>query len=107
MKRRVVVTGLGVVTSLSCEVDDLWQRVAAGESGIHPLKLIGIDDFKVKIGGDVYDWNPSEYIEPKEIKRLDRFSTFAIVAGADAVMQSGIDFSQVKPLFGNAGVPCP
>ncbi len=97
MNRRVVVTGIGVVTSISCQVDDLWQRVLAGESGIHTIKLIDISDFKVKIGGDIYDWDPSGYIEAKEIKRLDRFTTFALVGAEDAVRQSGVDFSAENP----------
>ena len=95
MKRRVVISGLGVVTSLSCMVDDLWSRVLAGESGIHPIRLFDVSDFKVTIGGDIYDWNPSDYIDPKELKRLDRFTQFAIVAATDAVADSGIDFSSM------------
>ena len=94
MKRRVVITGLGVVTSLSCKVDDLWDRVLAGESGIHELRLFDNSDFKVKFAGDVWDWKPVDYISPKEIKRIDRFSQFALVAGTDAVDDSGIDFSK-------------
>ena len=95
MKRRVVISGLGVVTSLSCKVDDLWSRVLAGESGIHPIRLFDVSDFKVTIGGDIYEWNPSDYIDPKELKRLDRFTQFAIVAATDAVADSGIDFSSM------------
>lgn len=95
MKRRVVISGLGVVTSLSCKVDDLWSRVLAGESGIHSIRLFDVSDFKVTIGGDIYDWNPSDYIDPKELKRLDRFTQFAIVAATDAVADSGIDFSSL------------
>ncbi|MEZ6119642.1 MAG: beta-ketoacyl-ACP synthase II [Pirellulaceae bacterium] len=94
MKRRVVVTGLGVVTSLSCQVDDLWNRILAGESGIHTLKLFDTKGFKVNFGGDVYDWNPVDYISPKEIKRIDRFTQFAIVAATDAVRHSGIEFDK-------------
>ena len=56
MKRRVVVTGIGAVTSLSCKVDDLWQRILRGESGIHTLKLFDTTDHKVKFAGDIYDW---------------------------------------------------
>jgi len=98
MKRRVVVTGMGVVTSLSCQVDDLWKRVLAGESGIHELKLFDISDLKVKFGGDIHDWSPSEdYISAKEMKRVDRFTQFALVAGIDAVRDSGIDFSTEDP----------
>lgn len=94
MKRRVVVTGLGVVTSLSCEVDDLFNRLLAGESGVHPLRLFDCTDFKVKFAGDVYDWDPGKYIERKEAKRLDRFTQFALVAGVEAVNDSGLDFSK-------------
>jgi len=94
MKRRVVVTGLGVVTSLSCQVDDLWKRVLAGESGIHPLRFFDAQDYKVSFGADIYDWDPGEYITAKDVKRLDRFSQFALVAGTDAVEDSGIDFSK-------------
>lgn len=97
MKRRVVVTGIGVVTSLSQKVDDLWQRVLAGESGIHEIRLFDTSDFKVKIGGDVYDWDASAYIDHKELKRVDRFTQFAHVAGTDAIRDAGIDFSQYDP----------
>jgi 3-oxoacyl-[acyl-carrier-protein] synthase II len=97
MKRRVVVTGLGVVTSLSCQVEDLWNRVLAGESGIHLVRLFDTTDFKIKFGGDVYDWKPSEYISHKDAKRLDRFSQFALVAGTDAIDESGIEFESEEP----------
>ncbi|MCH8921526.1 MAG: beta-ketoacyl-ACP synthase II [Planctomycetes bacterium] len=93
MKRRVVITGLGVVTSLSCNVEQLWKKIVAGESGIHPLRLFDITEHKVKFGGDVYDWSTEGYLSPKEAKRLDRFAQFAIAAGSDAVTDSGLDFS--------------
>jgi 3-oxoacyl-[acyl-carrier-protein] synthase II len=97
MKRRVVVTGLGVVTSLSCKVDDLFERLLAGESGVHELRLFDSTKFKVKFAGDLYDWDPAAYIDRKEIKRLDRFTQFALVAGIDAVRDSGLDFEQETP----------
>ena len=97
MNRRVVVTGLGTVTSLSCQVEDLWQRVLDGQSGIHDLTLFDTSNYKVRFGGDLGDWSPDEYISHKEVKRLDRFAQFALVAGADAVRSSGIDFSAEDP----------
>ena len=97
MKRRVVITGLGVVTSLSCKVDDLFRRCCEGESGIHPLKLVEKSEFEVQFGGDVYDWDPSAYITAKDIKRVDRFTQFAIVAGTDAIRESGLDFTKEDP----------
>jgi len=95
MKRRVVVTGMGVVTSLSQDVEDLFQRLVRGESGIHDLKLFDTSAFKVRFGGDVHDWNPSDIIDRKELKRLDRFAQFALVAATRAIDDSGIDFSQL------------
>ncbi len=97
MKRRVVVTGLGVVTSLSQEVDALWDQVLAGESGIHLLEVVDRSQFKVQFGGDVHDWDPTFYLTEKEAKRVDRFSQFAIAAGSDAVEHAGIDFNAMDP----------
>lgn len=97
MKRRVVITGLGVVTSLSCQVEDLFARVLACESGIHLLKVFDTERYDVRFGGDVWDWNPTSHIEHREMKRLDRFSQFAMVAAQDAVTDSGIDFSKEQP----------
>ena len=97
MKRRVVVTGIGAVTSLSCKVDDLWQRILRGESGVHELKAFDTTGHKVKFGGDIYDWTTDGYIDRKEEKRIDRFTQFALVAGIDAVNDSGLDFAKEDP----------
>jgi 3-oxoacyl-[acyl-carrier-protein] synthase II len=97
MKRRVVVTGLGAVTSLSLKVDDLWRRLLRGESGVHAIRLFDTADFKVRFAGEIYDWQPTGYISPKDEKRIDRFAQFALVAAIDAVNDSGIDFSKEDP----------
>ncbi|MCO6455912.1 MAG: beta-ketoacyl-ACP synthase II [Pirellulaceae bacterium] len=97
MKRRVVVTGLGIVSPLSCQLDDLWNRLLAGESGIHELRLIDTANFKVTIGGDIYDWNPADRIDAKDLKRLDRFTQFAMVAAQDAVRDANLDFDREDP----------
>ncbi len=93
MKRRVVVTGLGVVTSLSCRVDDLSARLLACESGIRLITAFDCERQRVKFAGEISDWKPDAYIPPKEAKRLDRFSQFAMVGGIDAVVDSGLDFA--------------
>jgi 3-oxoacyl-[acyl-carrier-protein] synthase II len=97
MNRRVVVTGLGAVTSLGCRIEDLWKRVLAGESGIHEIRLFDTTGHKVHFGGDIHDWSTGDYMSPKDAKRIDRFTQFAMVAGIDAVRDSGIDFSKLDP----------
>jgi len=97
MKRRVVVTGLGAVTSLGCRVAEIWTRVCNGESGIAPLRCFDATNYRVRFGGEVVNWSVTGYIEPREEKKLDRFTQFAIVAAIDAVKDSGIDFSKYDP----------
>jgi 3-oxoacyl-[acyl-carrier-protein] synthase II len=94
MRRRVVVTGLGCVTPLSCDVAELWKAVLDGKSGIHPLSIIDTTHHKVRFGGDVTNFNPGTAVEPKEIKRLDRFTLFAMFAAYHAVKDCGIEFSK-------------
>ncbi len=94
MKRRVVVTGLGAVTSLSCQIEDLWKRILAGESGVHEIRLFDTTAHKVHFGGDLHDWTATGYMSPKDAKRIDRFTQFAMVAGIDAVRDSGLDFAK-------------
>lgn len=93
MKRRVVVTGMGVVTSLGIELDELWNGVLEARSGIHSLSLIDPSPFKVKLAGDIPDFTPNGYCDPKDHKRLDRFTLFAMYAGGKAIEDSGLNFA--------------
>ena len=89
---------MGAVTPLSCQVPDFWQKVLASQSGIRDLTLFDVTNYKVKFGGEVADdWTVAGYIDPKEQKRLDRFTQFALVAAINAVRDSGIDFAQYDP----------
>lgn len=94
MKRRVVVTGLGCVTPMSCDIPGLWRGILDGKSGIHPLSIIDTSNQKVTFGGDVRDFDPGVTVDAKEVKRLDRFTLFAMYAGYHAVVDSGLDFSK-------------
>jgi len=95
MKRRVAVTGLGVVTSLGRAVDLFWDRLLRGESGIGPITLFDVSGYRVQFGGQV-PWNPEEenIASLKDIRRLDRFTQFAMASAIDAVADSGLDFSK-------------
>jgi 3-oxoacyl-[acyl-carrier-protein] synthase II len=86
---------MGVVSPLACEIAPFWQRLVAGQSGIHRLTTIDTSDFKVQIGGDIPDFDPTGCCDTKEIKRLDRFTLFALVAGGQAIRQAQLDLSQV------------
>ena len=99
MSRRVVVTGMSVVTSLGCEVPEFWDRICAGKSGIASLKRFDCSEFKVRFGGEVHDFNLTDQmpIDTKEIKRLDRFCQFALAGAHKAIEHSGIDFSEGDP----------
>lgn len=94
MRRRVVVTGIGCVTPLSNQIDQLWEYILAGRSGIHPLSVIDTTHHKVKFGGDCANFEPGDSVDVKEVKRLDRFVLFAMYAAKQAVIDSGIDFTK-------------
>lgn len=92
-----MITGVGVVTSLASEVDLFWERLTAGHSGVHDLSIMDTTRYKVHFGGDIPDFDVTERVEHKEAKRLDRFTQFAVHAGAQAVADSGIDFGAFDP----------
>lgn len=96
MKRRVVVTGMGVVTPLACDVNAMWSALIAGNSGIHPLTVLDTAPFKIRFGGDIPDFDLGDMIESKEAKRLDRFAQFALHGCDQAVRQAKLDFSQLN-----------
>ncbi len=93
--RRVVVTGIGIVTPLAVDVETFWQRLTAGESAIHNLTTLDTSRYKVHFGGDIPDFSVDQFIDAREAKRLDRFTKFAVHAGGQVVNDSGIDFDRV------------
>jgi 3-oxoacyl-[acyl-carrier-protein] synthase II len=93
--RRVVITGMGLVTSLGDRLEPFWSALCAGRSGVGPLTLFDTSEFKVQFGGQVRDWDPVARFGVKEARHLDRFAQFALAAGITAVEDSGIDFSTI------------
>lgn len=88
--RRVVVTGLGAVTPIGQNVADYWQGLLEGKSGIAPLQRFDCTDHACKIGAEVKNWNPEDHFEKKEVKKLESFTQFAVVAAREAWRDSGI-----------------
>src|ERR1700690_4201056 len=82
---RVVVTGLGAISPLGCGVDANWQALLAGRSGVGPITAFDAAQFPVRIAGEVRDFNPADYLERKDIKKVDRFAQFALGAAHMAV----------------------
>lgn len=101
-RRRVVVTGLGTVNPLAVTVADYWRGLLAGRSGIGPITLFDTADFKVKFAGEVKGFDPTGIVEPRELRRLDRFTQFAMVAARDALADSGLEAGKLDPF--RAGV---
>src|SRR5687767_4193316 len=93
--RRVVITGLGVITSLGEAVDEMWDAVCAGTSGIGPVTRWDFSKYPVRFGGECSKFDVTKYgVEPREAKRLDRFGQFGIAASVNAVKDANIDFAK-------------
>ncbi len=93
-KKRIVVTGIGVITSLGQTVEEYWKNLLAGKSGIRKVTRFDATDYPSKVAAEV-DFDPTRYMDPKEAKRNDRFTQFALAATQVAVKDAGLDLSAV------------
>jgi len=93
-QRRVAITGLGAVTSLGLDVPTLWANIVEGRSGVAPTEAFDSKDHTSKIASEVRNFDPSQWMERRDAKRLDRFAQFALAAAVEAVADSGIDFQR-------------
>ena len=89
--RRVVVTGMGMITPLGSSMTSSWEGMLAGKSGIGPITLFDISEYPVRFGGAVPEFDIGEYIPPKEARRMDGFIQFGLVSGAQAMADSGLE----------------
>jgi 3-oxoacyl-[acyl-carrier-protein] synthase II len=96
-KRRVVVTGLGIVSPVGSTVDLAWDAVLNGRSGIGPVTRFDVSNFPTRFGGAVKDFDVAQYIPAKEARRMDEFMHYGVAAGIQAVTDSGIDFGKTDP----------
>jgi 3-oxoacyl-[acyl-carrier-protein] synthase II len=94
MSRRVVITGLGTVNPLSCDVKEFWRALCAGRNGISRIEQLDTSPFKVKFGGEVKNFQPETILHPKLVRHLDRFAQFALIASIAAVKDSSVDFAR-------------
>jgi 3-oxoacyl-[acyl-carrier-protein] synthase II len=95
MRRRVVITGLGVITSLGEVVDQMWEALCAGKSGVGPIRRWDSSKYPVHFGGECYNFDVGNYgVDVREAKRMDRFGQFGLAASVTAVRDSGLDFDK-------------
>jgi 3-oxoacyl-[acyl-carrier-protein] synthase II len=95
--RRVVITGLGIVSALGYEVDNFWAQLVAGQCGIDTITAFDASSFATQIAAQVKNFDPTPaFPSPKEIRRADRFSQFGVYAGWQALRDSGLDFNRVN-----------
>ncbi len=89
--RRVVVTGLGVITPLGCKIEKFWKSLINGDNGVSRISAFVPDDFPSQIAAEVHDFNPEMYMERKEVRRSDRFTQFAVAAAKEAITDARIE----------------
>ncbi|MBI5150423.1 MAG: beta-ketoacyl-ACP synthase II [Candidatus Omnitrophica bacterium] len=94
-KRRVVVTGLGVVSPVGSGVEKFWKSLVEGKSGIRPITHFDASRLESRIAGDIIDYNPLEHFNSKEVRHLARFVQFAVVASREAVRNARLDMAKI------------
>lgn len=92
--KRVVVTGLGAVTPIGNNVESFWNGIKEGKCGIDKVTHFDASEFKTQIAGEVKDFDPTEYIEKKEARKMDRYTQLAVVAASEAVKDSGLNMEE-------------
>ncbi|NOZ04042.1 MAG: beta-ketoacyl-ACP synthase II [FCB group bacterium] len=95
-KKRIVITGLGVLAPNGNNVDEYWSALCAGVSGINKITTFDTENFPVRFAGELTDFDAEQFLEPREIRKLDRFSVLALVAAQEAISQAAIDWDTVE-----------
>lgn len=94
MKHRVVVTGMGVVTALGKDLDTFWNNITHGKSGVSHVESFDVSEYPTQIAASVKDFNPEDYIDRKEARKMDRFVQLAVAATSSALRDSGLNIAE-------------
>ena len=97
MSRRVVVTGLGAITPIGNNVEAFWNGLKEKKVGIGPITYFYTADYKAKLAGEVKDFDPKQYMDPKAAKRMEKFCQFAVCAAKEAIEDAGLNMEQEDP----------
>ena len=93
-KRRVVITGLGAVTPVGNDIPAFWAAIQEGKCGVAPITLYDTENNKCKLAAEVKDFQPEQFLDKKELRHMDRFTQFALVAAREAMQDSGLNMEQ-------------
>ncbi len=93
--KRVVVTGLGALTPIGNNLSEYWEGLASGKSGCGPITYFDTEKFKTKFACELKNYNPEDYFDRKEARKLDRFAQYALIASDEAILDAGLDFADV------------
>ncbi len=93
-KRRVVVTGLGIISPVGNTIESAWSNILAGKSGIGPITAYDTSAFSVRFGGTIRDFDAKDYIAPKDIKKMDPFIHYGIAAASQAIADAGLETTE-------------
>jgi 3-oxoacyl-[acyl-carrier-protein] synthase II len=96
-RRRVVITGLGPITSVGIGKENFWRGLRAEKSGIQAISSFDTSDFNAHCGGEIPNWTPEDYFPPHRLKRLDRYAQFAVASARLALEDAGIPYSKEQP----------
>lgn len=95
--RRVVVTGMGVVTPIGNNVEEFWNNIKQGKIGIGPITYFDTADYRCKLAAEVKDFDPSQYMDKKSARRMEQFCQFAVAAAGQAITDAGLNMEQEDP----------
>lgn len=96
-RRRVVITGIGPITSVGIGKENFWRGLRAGKSGIQTISSFDTSEFNAHCGGEIPNWMPEDYFPPHRLKRLDRYAQFAVASARMALDDAGIPYSKEQP----------
>jgi 3-oxoacyl-[acyl-carrier-protein] synthase II len=103
-RRRVAVTGLGAITPIGEDVESTWESMLLGRSGVGPISLFDTEGYRTTIAAEVPGWDPEQHFERREVRRVDRFAQFFLVAVRQALDHAGLSYDEDDPAAARAGV---
>lgn len=99
ISERVVITGIGIISPYGVGPEILWEKLMAGETGLKPLTTFDTSHIQCRIGGQLVDFQPATYLSPRTIRKIDRFSTYALIATQQALHSANLLTDEKKPLW--------